>query len=475
MPKKPVILALSVAIVIVVASMWLLRPPSASATAGPEPVLDVDAASIVAFEMTGQDGGIARVERTLVGWQLVGQGGPPWAVQDGRARAAARILADLQGRAVEDDGAYAPVAATLAIVDARGRRMLLGLREPQVGGRRVVDRIDADGAMERFAIDEPLYEAFVQTGLAAWRDEGLLGALPGRPARLELARGASRLELASVEGRWALRAPVSTRASEEAIDALLQAIAKLRVERFNEPAPAMLGAQEPVTITIEADAATPGEDPARPERVTERVVLSLLGPADTGGRLTLVGVSREREARRVGASAEHLGTAYVAIDLEPLQRVSLEARGYVARTAIEGDTSLIAELALNDRRYARTGSGWAEGEDALPPERAAALDAIATMLTITAMTGVELTASPQPLGGTSRPVRVGATTISGEPLGPADGLTIIVVQTPGGAAGALIVGDGVTREYTDAASLAAARAALVLSEPVVDQAASGDQ
>lgn len=466
MPKKPVIIALAAAIIIVVASMWLLRTPSASATTGPQPVLDADAASIVAFETTGQDGGTALIERTLVGWQLLSEDGPPWAVQDGRARAAARILADLEGRLVEDPGELPPVASTLTITDARGRRMSLGLREPVVGGRRVVDRIDAEGTMQQFSIEEPLYEMFAQTGLAAWRDEGLLGALPGRPARVELTRGTSRLELARVEGRWSLRAPVATRASGDAVDGLLQAIARLRVERFNEPSPALFEGPEPVSITIEADTSTPGEDPARPVRVTERVILTLHGPADTGGRLTLVGVTREREERRAGASMESLGTTYVALDLEPLQQVTLEARGFVASTALEGDASLIASLKLNDRDYTRTADSWAEGETPLPADRAAALDAIAAMLTSTAMSGVELTETPQPLGRASRPVTVNAATISGEAMGSADGHTLIVVEAPGGAAGALIVGGGVTREYVDAQSLAASRAALVLSEPI---------
>lgn len=474
MPKKPVIIALSAAIIIVVASMWLLRTPSASATTGPQPVLDADAASIVAFETTGQDGGTARIERTLVGWQLLGENGPPWAVQDGRARAAARILADLEGRLVEDPGELPPVASTLTITDARGRRMSLGLREPVVGGRRIVDRIDADGTMQQFSINVQLYEMFAQTGLAAWRDEGLLGALPGRPARVELTRGTSRIELARVEGRWSLRAPVATRASEDAIDGLLQAVARLRVERFNEPSPALFEGPEPVAITIEADTSVPGEDPARPVRTTERVILTLHGPADTGGRLTLVGVSRERHERRAGASTQALGTTYVAIDLEPLQQITLEARGFVATTALQGDASLIAGLKLSDRAYTRTAEGWAEGETPLPADRAAALDAIAAMLTSTAMSGVELTETPQPLGRASRPVSVRATTISGEPLGPADGLTLIVVEAPGGAAGTLIAGDGVTREYLDAQSLAVSRAALVLSEPIVIEQPSDD-
>lgn len=464
MPKKPVIFALSAAIAIVVASMWLLRPPSASATAGPQSVLDVDAASIVSFETRAADGATSTVERTLTGWQLAGRGGPPWAVQDGRARAAARILADLQGRPV-DDADLPPVATTLTLTDARGRTMSLGLREPVIGGRRVVDRIDDQGNVQRFAIDEPLFEMFAQTGLAAWRNEGLLGALPGRPARVELARGESRLDLARVEGRWSLRSPVATRANEQSVDKLLQAVAQLRVERFDEPAPPSVQAQQPVTITIEADRSEPGEEDGRPARITERVTLLLHGPADTGGRLTLVGVWRERERRLAGAQAEDLGTAYVAVDLEPLQEVTLEPRGYVAPQALEGDASLVTTLSLDDRVYTRSGDGWSEGDDALPPDRAAALDAIATLLTTTAMTGVELTATPQPTGRALRAVRVRAGTITGDSLTPSDGLIMRVVEAPGGASGALIIGHGVTREYTDADSTAAARAALVLSEP----------
>lgn len=465
MPTKPVIMSLLTAIVVVVASIWLLRPPSASATAGPQPVLDLDAASIVSFETTTEDGQTRRIARSLVGWELVGTNGPPWAVQDGRARAAARILADLSGRPVDDED-LPPVASTLTITDARGRTMSLGLREPVVGGRRLVDRIDDEGAVQRFAIDEPLYEAFVQTGLDAWRDEGLLGALPGRPARLELSRGDNRLEIARVDGRWSLRAPVSTRASEQGVDTLLQAIARLRVERFDEPPPPSVQAQSPVTITIEADRIEPAGDEPEPTRVTERLTLTLHGPADTGGRLTLVSVARERRYRSAGAAIEFLGSTFVAIDLEPLQRITLEARGYVATTAIEGDASLVTQLKLNDRVYARVGNGWAEGGEALPPERGAALDALATLLTTTTVTGVELTDVPQPAGRASRPVAIEASTIGGELLTPVGGLTLRTIEAPGGAAGVVLIGDGVTREYTDAASTATGRATLVLSEPV---------
>ncbi len=466
MPKKPVIIALSAAIIIVVASIWLLRPPSATGAAGPQPVLDTDAASIVAFETTYRDGGTTRVERTLLGWQLVGEDGPPWAVQDVRARVAARILDDLQGRPIEDPGDLSPVATTLTITDARGRQMSLGLREPVIGGRRVVDRVDADGAVQHFSIDDQLYEMFERKGLLAWRDEGLLGALPGRPARLALSSGSTQIDLARVEGNWSLRAPVAARASEEAIDTLLRAIADLRVERFNESPPSLLEDSDPVSITLEADTTQPGEDPSRPLRITERVILTLHGPADTGGRLTRVGVTREREERRAGAEVEPLGTTYVAIDLEPLQQIALRPHNFVARTALAGDASLITGIKLGERSYTRTADGWSEGETALPQDRAAALDALTTQLTSTASTGINLTTAPELLGRASRRVPIEATTISGDPLGSADGLTLLTVTGAGGDSAALIIGGGVTREYKDPTSMAIARAVLVLSEPI---------
>lgn len=463
MPRKPVIIALLVAIAIVLASIWLLRPPSASPSEGQQPVLDVDAASIVSMELIGGQGDRGRVERTPIGWQHVGQGGMPWAVSDGRARAAARVLADLQGRPVENAQDLPPVAATLSIRDARGRTLALGLREPLLGGRRVVDRVAADASVQRFAVDEPLYEAFIETGMAAWRDPGLLGALPGRAARLELSRGTSRLELARVDGRWSLRSPLATRASEPAVDALITALARLRVERFDQPAPPLVGADDPVTITLEADTVVPSQDRQQPDRVIERLVLTLHGAADTGGRLTLVGVSRQREPRAAGAQPQELGSTYVALDLEPLERVALEPRGYVARTALDGDASLIAGFTLNGRAYERTADGWAENGVELAADRAAALDALATVLTQSPMTGVELTDQPQPLGRSSAPVSIEARTITGDVIGPAEGLALLVIETPQGASGVLIVGDGVTREYTDEQTLAVARAALVLA------------
>ena len=477
MPTKPVILALSAAIAIVLASTWLLRPPSTSDATGPQPVLDVDGASIVSFEVRGGDTGLQRVERAPFGWLYLTDDAPPWAVQGSRAQLMARIIGDLQGRPVEDDSDVAPVEATVVIEDARGRTMSLGLREPSIGGRRIVDRIDADGALQRFAIDELLYEAFVQTGFAAWRDEGLLGTLPGRAARIELARGPSRLDLARIEGTWSVRAPIATRAGASAVDDLLQALARMRVERFDEPPPPMVGAQDPVTITIETTVTTPGDMGTPPQRVVERLVLVLHGAADTSGRLTLVGATRQREPRAAGATIEDLGTTYVAIDLEPLQQVSLEPRGYVAKTALEGDASLIASLALNDRTYVRTGTGWAENERTLPDDRARALDALAVLLAEKDMSGVELTDQPQPLGRPSAPVRVIARTITGDDIGPAGGLSIVVIDNPGAASGVLVIGGGVTREYLDEESLAVGRATLVLGQNEGEPAESetGDQ
>lgn len=463
MPKTPVIVSLIVAISLVAASTWLLRPPSGVADDGPQSVLEIDAAAIVAMEATGPDGGRERVERTAIGWALVSGDGPPWAVQEGRARAAARILADLQGRPVGMDEALPAVSATLVVEDARGRKVSLGLREPVMGGRRVVDRVDAGGVVQRFAIDQPLYEAFAQTGLAAWRDAGLLGAMPGRAARLELDTGAARLELASVEGEWALRAPVATRAHEPAVDALLGAIARVRVERFDQPPPPMIGAVSPTTITLEADTTLPSDDPDRPERVTERLVLTLHGPADTSGRLTLLGVARAREPRRAGAVVVDLGTTYVAADLEPLHSLTLDARGFVARTALEGDASVVGALGLEGRLWTRVPGGWAIDDTPIVPEEAAALDALAALLTTTPMTGVVLSDRPELQGRALGTITVHASTITGGALTPPDGLVLLVVEAPGGAASVLVVGSGVTREYMDAASLAAGRAALVLS------------
>ncbi|MCW5757266.1 MAG: hypothetical protein KIT54_08535 [Phycisphaeraceae bacterium] len=460
MPKTPVILALLVAIALVVASMWLLRPPSDSGAFGPQSVLEIDAAAIVVMETTLRGGPRKRIERTPIGWSFLAGDGPPWAVQEGRARAAARILADLQGRPVRNDEALPAVTATLVIEDSRGRKVSLGLREPIVGGRRVVDRVDSQGQLQRFAIDQPLYEAFAQTGFEAWRDPGLLGALPGRAARIEIDTGVARLELGRVEGTWAVRAPVATRAHEPSVDALLQAIARVRVERFDQPPPPLLTAARQTTITLEADTTTPGADPDRPDRVTERLVLTLHGPADTSGRLTLLGVGRFREPRHAGAAVQDLGTAYVAADLAPLQSMPLHASGFVARTTLEGDASLVGALGLDGLHCARVPGGWAIGPDTAPAEVAAALDALAALLTVTPMSGVVLTDRPEPLGRPLPPIVVHASTITGQSLTPPDGFTLMVVEAPGGAASALLIGQGVTREYLGAESLAAARAAL---------------
>ena len=97
------------------------------------------------------------------------------------------------------------------------------------------------------------------------------------------------------------------------------------------------------------------------------------------------------------------------------------------------------------------------------------------------MSGAELTSQPQPLGRPSAPVTAIARTITGEPIEPASGVAIVVIDNPGGASGVLVVGGGVTREYLDAESLAVGRAALVLGQneaaesATQSEAEAGDQ
>ncbi|GIW74843.1 MAG: hypothetical protein KatS3mg103_1365 [Phycisphaerales bacterium] len=361
---------------------------------------------------------LARVVRRGSRWWLDGASGPPWPVLDSRARAAARILADLVGRPLPesaDPSDLPPVAASLHVETAGRTRWTLGLREPVVGGLRVIDRVDDAGRVLRYAIDQPLYEAFVSTGMQAWRDPALLAMLPARPSRVTLAQGQARLELASVDGRWAMRQPVATRADESAVGSLLEALARLRVERFDEPPPpAGTDLGQAVRIELEADALEPVQ--GEPVRTADRLVVTLLGAADTAGRLTLAGAQRVRQRRQAGQPEEDLGTAYVALDAASLQGVSLRPRNFVAPTAIAGDASMIATLTLDGRTYARTSDGWSA--DGMPVDQAQAhtLSALAVLLAQQPMTGVELTDRPEPIGQVTGPLVVQAHDVAGQPF-----------------------------------------------------------
>ncbi|MEO1007021.1 MAG: hypothetical protein AAFX79_00465 [Planctomycetota bacterium] len=451
MPARPAILALLVAIALAVGSIWLLAPPPPEADRVPRSLLEVDAAAITALELSRPGGAAARIERGPLGWSMAG-GTYPWAIDETRARAATRILADLRGRPLADaEEEPPPVAATITLGDAAGRSFAIGVREPVVGGRRVVD-LSMDGApAERFVVDEPLYELFAVSGLDAWRVPLALAGLPGRPSRVALESASGRLEFARVDGRWALRTPVAVRADEAAVDALLASLAELRIERFELPPPE---GEASARITLETDAVD--RSGGEPTRLVERLAIALHGAADTTGTRLVAGLGRTREVRAAGAEPVDLGAATVAVDAAPLATISLAPRAFVARTALDGDASLVAALTVGGVRYERTSAGWApsgEADDdaAAPP---GALETVARLLAEAPATRVLMPDQSPPEGRLIGSVVVSAEDAGGTTISPVGGIRAIVLEPSGGDALVLLQSEGVTRQHSGNAAAA---------------------
>lgn len=522
MPTRPVILALVVAIAVVLASAWVLRPPPAPA-GGPERVLDVQAAAITALRVTagvprpppgqdapppgqdappqgqdapppGQDAPppAAAAEVSLEGgrWLLRVGGGAPWPVLEERARAATRILADLEGRPLAPADAVpdGPPALELTITAAQRDPTTLRLWPAGPGGRRVVQLVGTPGAAaadaggDSFTIDQPLAEALAPAALAAWRDRRPLAALPGRPSRIELATDAARLALARVGGRWSLTHPVAARADAAAVEALLGALAELRVDRFGVPAagqggtphgragPAAAGERPVATITLEADATTPADDPAAPpERAVERLTIELFGAADTAGGRLRAAIARARLPRRPGAAWHELGRARVALNAAPLDDLPMHAQVYIARTALDGDASAVHALTLAGERFERAPDGWRptpapDAADPAPDSAAdtdATLDALARLLSqrpadaVVEGTGLGLD------GTRAGPVNLAAHALGGAPL--AEAIALLVLTRPDGEDLVLLESEGVTRVHSDPDAARTARAAIALA------------
>lgn len=306
-------------------------------------------------------------------WTIRQSGGPSWPVEPGRVRALLRILSEMTGAveassAVPDDQDMARLALWGA--DAGQPLAELRLRSQRLAGLGVVHVTEGDQARS-LRVSDALHRAFDGEGAMAWRDRRALPGLPADIARLTVRTPDVTIELARVEGRWSLRAPVSAAADPGTIDSVVRSLQSIESERF-------VGAEAedfPDSVRIAIGAEADRRDPAGEGRTVVRWTLELGGVAPGGGAF-LARVAGDRVDTRSGVNVTTHGPQIVELRAERLAGVPGSPEAYISRTLVSAPPTDIGALRLSSGaggfvEYRRTASnaGWAVhgGDGALTP------------------------------------------------------------------------------------------------------------
>ncbi|MFO0828997.1 MAG: DUF4340 domain-containing protein [Phycisphaerales bacterium] len=164
----------------------------------------------------------------------------PWSARQMAVEAAA--LARVREVAPNDvDPArlgLAPPVATLTLAGG-GKTRTIELGKRGVAGRAFA-RVDGDPAT--YVVEGDLYERAVETDAREWRSRSLFPDALGRPMTLRWTLGDGTIDLARAGDRWAIAAPVKTRADTGRVDDLLAALVRARGDGFLADQPKDLAA-----------------------------------------------------------------------------------------------------------------------------------------------------------------------------------------------------------------------------------------
>lgn len=335
-----------------------------------EPLLDLDPADVGRITVTEPSGSPRTVLRTARGWALADDlGGAGWPVDPARPGELLRALASAELLAAADEPPPEGGSVTLEVASSDGsasRRIAVGTSA--VAGRVAVGvegrrPVLAGAELLRFVSDP-----------ADWRARAAFPTIDPRAAsEVVLApRGGPTVRLDRRGRAWTLRAPATARASADAVDRALGALAGLRVARFiddPELADDLRGFDRPLTITLADDRRTARPDGSvETERRTARLVVG--PPVGAGGATTLALV-------RLGDAEEGL---LVELDASPAALVPARAEAYLAPTAGAFDAAEAAGIELTPpadagsdrpgRQLVRSLGAWTDARTDRPADRA---------------------------------------------------------------------------------------------------------
>lgn len=174
------------------------------------------------------------------------------------------------GRAADGPGDDAAIAVFHM---GSGPPVRLAFATSAVGGNVRIEGPDGAAVVRAAALS-----ALLEPGLQGWRSSAAMpGVGPGSASRITVSSGEGRLALSRQGGRWFVDSPLSARADAGAADALLRAIAGLRVQEHLDELPVGALRDRDLEIVVERDQRDAGA-----AANTRRTALRIGGPAPMG-------------------------------------------------------------------------------------------------------------------------------------------------------------------------------------------------
>jgi hypothetical protein len=363
---RTALLSLVVALVLVGAGWFFLRPKPVPPPPAPTWLRLLDPQQVGAISVKWADGQSAVIERSVVPglwvlWQGPSKGkeqGAPWPVGINQVRGVLRLLADLD--AVPPSDGKAPASGTTVSIRFQdGAEHALVMDEAALGGKTVVV---VYGPPDTVRIGSGGLVTMFEGGLKAWRQPVAFGGNAvegaGETSRIDLQTVGLRTKLGRAAGRWGVQFPVGVPADQGACGQVLQRLGTLPVKMFLENQPdSMTGLGSPsAKIETESDfRIAAGGDVIR--RVLRQTVM-VGGPADAGATKMYARVQAEWQDPGTGKSEVVWGPVLATIDRADLNGFTAEPTAYVSKLSVENPVADVSGFVLAEQ----------EGEQASPPK-----------------------------------------------------------------------------------------------------------
>ncbi|GAB4383889.1 MAG: hypothetical protein Kow0022_04880 [Phycisphaerales bacterium] len=386
MSERSVIISVGLALLML--GVWLgvdlsMRGPNVE----PIALLDFEPAAVDRMEVTqGQSRVWIEREEWLGSTQWVirwGRGGADqtWPADETRVRAALRVLAT-----TTLDPGQAPVrgGGTLSLRTADGAVHTLEFDDRPIAGRIGVS-VRSSGRATGGLTDAALFDAFVRTGLLAWRDERVLLSPGVGPSRVFIEAGREALALARRDGRWTLLEPLTSPADPDAAGALIRTLAGLRVERFMEDLRVdddRTGLDHPLArIEAEHDFRVAAGNGFESKLV--RQTLTIGGATDLSGA-TVHGLVEWTLEDGSNVKRSLVGPVVVAMSTEQLNKLTTSPGPYVSKVSTILLPSSIQDVSLSvgsrSVHLERLGTTWAIRSERLFSGDAATISGMVELL-----------------------------------------------------------------------------------------------
>ena len=387
-----------VSVLIALAMVGLYRLTSvmtATTVEGPVPLMAFDQAAVDRIEV-GRAGElpvvIERAEvlgspRWMVRWIQDGRT-VSWPADEGAVRAGLRILSTATVDERKETNALDGGTLTLTLADGSTRTLRFA-SEPLAG------RVDVESLGEstrRGLTDSGLFDAFIRTGLLAWRDGRALLSFSAGPARVELESPTGALAIARRKGRWSMLEPVAASVDPDAAGTLLGMLAGVIVDRIEsgaDPADPAFGFAAPLaTVLTETDYRVRNDDETTGGTLRQRMLVG--SPVDASGEQVFVLLDWTEPANDSPPTSV-AGPVVARVKTESLNKLSTRPEPLVSPIAVSAIPAAVETIALSlhDLRATieRDGKGWRTRDDMLLPDET---ELVNTLLTLLAETRAEV-------------------------------------------------------------------------------------